>query len=160
MLPATELRGGIFAITEIARYPVLVLYNTTTIILYQRPIHQGRAEWCISEKTTERLLQIDVGIFLVALWTLALVWVAVLWVRDRVGCGHSGETVYLAAAAQEQGDSPSVIDERTPLLGGIFKAYNLKDESSSEVMMELRQVEVEKNRQAYAMLMGQESAYG
>ncbi|KZL80637.1 hypothetical protein CI238_08337 [Colletotrichum incanum] len=120
----------------------------------------GCAGRCVSEKAIKRLLKIEVGVFLVALWPLALAWVVVLWVRDGVGCGNPEETVCSAAATQEQGSFSAVVNERTSLLEGLIEAYKPKDEDLSEVIMELRQVEVERNRQAYAMLMGQESTCG
>ncbi|KAK6211479.1 hypothetical protein QIS74_10743 [Colletotrichum tabaci] len=110
----------------------------------------GGDESCTSTRAIEMLLGVQMGMLLIAVWPLALAWIAILWLRDGVECVDPDGRVTSTAA-----------DEKTPLLEGlVVEVYGPGDEKSAEEAMALIEEEAAKKRRAYAELMGRESIFG
>ncbi|TQN67525.1 hypothetical protein CSHISOI_06753 [Colletotrichum shisoi] len=126
----------------------------------------GGDESCTSTRAIEMLLGVEMGMLLIAVWPLALAWIAILWLRDGVECVDPDVEGATAddgpAGTREQGRvPPNAADEKTPLLEGlVVEVYGPGDEKSVEEAMALIEEEAAKNRRAYAELMGRESFYG
>lgn len=126
----------------------------------------GADESCTSTRAIEMLLGVEMGMLLIAVWPLALAWIAILWLRDGVECVDPDVEEATAdegpAGTREQGRvSSTAADEKTPLLEGlVVEVSGPRDEKSAEEAMALIEEEAAKKRRAYAELMGRESIFG
>ncbi|WQF86674.1 hypothetical protein CDEST_11688 [Colletotrichum destructivum] len=126
----------------------------------------GVDESCTSTRAIEMLLGVEMGMLLIAVWPLALGWIAILWLRDGVECVDPDVEEATAddepAGTREQGRVTSTAaDEKTPLLEGlVVEVYGPGNEKSVEETMALIEEEAAKKRRAYAELMGRESIFG
>ncbi|KAJ0163422.1 hypothetical protein CTA2_3028 [Colletotrichum tanaceti] len=135
----------------------------------------GESCTCTSTGAIETLLGVEMGMLLIAVWPLALAWIAILWWRDGVECADPDVEEATAddgpaAGTREQGRrrrrhvSSTAADEQTPLLDGPSAVadayYGHREEISVEEAMALSEEEAAEKRRAYAELMGSESIYG
>ncbi|GJD01328.1 hypothetical protein ColKHC_10153 [Colletotrichum higginsianum] len=126
----------------------------------------GSDESCTSTRAIEMLLGVQMGMLLIAVWPLALAWIAILWLRDGVECVDPDVEEASAdngpAGARGRGRvSSTAADEKTPLLEGlVVEVSGPRDEKSAEEAMALIEEEAAKKRRAYAELMGRESVFG